>query len=135
MKHTLVIPIFCLTALGCWQTVEYPDVAAICLQQQSESESLVLFAGGRATGPCERNGAYTCDIEQNGDTLLVQTTYSVEEGGWLCHGPDMALVDGMTPCVTLDPLDAGTYTVDYAGRTESITVPNADIDCAGFPSD
>lgn len=134
MNHRIVIPVFCLTALGCWQTVEYPDVAAICLQQHSESESLILFAGGMATGHCERNGTYTCDIEQDGDTLLVQTMYSVDEKGGMCSGIDIAFVDSMAPCAALESLPSGTYTVEYGGRTQSITLPDQETDCDAFPS-
>jgi len=132
MRTRIAMVLLCSTTLGCWKVIEEEDVAPICIQQASEAEPLVLFVGGMATGPCERNGMYHCDIQKDGDVLMVQTTYSKEIAGGLCSGRDIAMVDGLSACAELDDIAAGTYTVEYGEQTRSVTVPNPEVSCGGF---
>ena len=90
---------------------------------------LVVFAGGYAIGSYERNVSYICEASVHDETLVVHTTVQYEEHVVWCGGPDVALITGMSPWAELEPLDAGTYSIQYAGRTVDVTLPNPDASC------
>ena len=129
MNHRFALIWMGCTTFGCWQPVEEEDVATICVQQSDALSPLVVFAGGYAIGSCERNVSYICEASVHDETLVVHTTVQYEEHvGW-CGGPDVALITGMSPCTELEPLDAGTYSIQYAGHTVDVTLPNPDASC------
>jgi hypothetical protein len=126
-KQALICTI--LMVGGCWTTESMEDGAAICILQESADAPVIIHSRKVSTHSCDKELEMTCAAIVDGETIHIETTqtWKSAEGWKIC--PDYAISYGFSPCDELDSLPAGTYTIEYAGRQTSITLPNPDEEC------
>lgn len=114
-----LIPVLLALLTGCTTRVERQDMLPACLGDAALAEDDRLEVRVEACVDGRAQGAELgCTVLTGEETLQVHT--------WLRYAVAGAAEKGCTPTATTcssEPLDAGSYTLVYAGDTVAVEVP------------